>query len=403
MTQLSLNRLPRRLSIQIMKQVAGGKEIPEEVASQIATKSDGVPLFVEELTQMVIRAGLIHEVDGRFELTGPLPELAIPSTLQDSLTARLDQLSPVRESVQLEAVLGREFSYELIRAVSPLDEVDLTQHLDQLVNNEFLYQRGALPETIYIFKHALIQDAAYNSLLISRRQQYHQDVAQVLEQQFPEAIETQPELIDHHYTEAGFNQEAVNYWQQAGKIAMQRSANVEAVNHLTRGLELLNTQQDSRERAQQELTLQIAMGTTLLATKGFAAPEVELVLNRARDLCQQVGETPQNFPVLFGLYSYFIARGESQAARELVDQLERQANRQQDSAPILMAHRGLMTMHWSSGELNHAREHMEKTIAIYEPQKHLSLWPSSMVRTPGSADYPSELSFCGSSAIQTRH
>jgi len=239
LTQISLNRLPRSLATDMMARLTGGKELPKEVVSQIVAKSDGVPLFLEELTRMVIESGLLPEVDGRYELSGPLPALAIPSTLQDSLTARLDQLSSVRESVQLAAVLGREFSYELIRAVSPLDDAALTQHLEQLVTSEFLYQRGVSPESSYIFKHALIQDAAYNSLLISRRQQYHQQVVQVLEERFPEAIETQPELVAHHYTEAGFNQQAVNYWQQAGQIAVRRSANFEAVNHISGGLGLL--------------------------------------------------------------------------------------------------------------------------------------------------------------------
>ena len=240
LTQISLNRLPRRLATDMMARLTGGKEFPEDVVIQIATKSDGVPLFVEELTRMVIESGILREVGDHYELSGPLPALAIPSTLQDSLTARLDRLVVVKE-----VVLGREFSYELIQAVSPLDDHALLSHLDQLVIGEFLYGRGVPPDSSYTFKHALIQDAAYNSLLISRRQQYHQRVGQVLEERFPEIVETQPEILAHHFTEAGlnqdagFNQQAANYWQQAGQTAMRRSANVEAANHLTKGLELL--------------------------------------------------------------------------------------------------------------------------------------------------------------------
>ncbi|MCH9018150.1 MAG: AAA family ATPase, partial [Chloroflexi bacterium] len=195
LTQITLSRLPRRLTTDMMSGLTGGKEIPEEVVTQIAAKSDGVPLFVEELTRMVVESGLIREVDGRYELSGPLPALAIPSTLQDSLTARLDRLSAVRETVQLAAVLGREFSHELIRAVSPMDDATLAQHLEHLVTSEFLFRRGIPPEANYSFKHALVQDAAYNSLLISRRQQYHQQTANALVERFANTLDAQPELL----------------------------------------------------------------------------------------------------------------------------------------------------------------------------------------------------------------
>ena len=173
LTQITLNRLPQRLATEMMAPLTDGKELPEEEVAQIAAKSDGVPLFVEELTQMVIESGLLREVDGRYELTGPLTALTIPSTLQDSLTARLDRLGEVKEVVQLASVLGREFIYQLIQAVYHRDEAPLTDHLKQSVASEFLYQQCVVPEASYIFKHALIRDAAYNSLLISRRQQYH--------------------------------------------------------------------------------------------------------------------------------------------------------------------------------------------------------------------------------------
>ena len=270
-TQINLNRLPQRLATDLIALVTGGKELPEEVIDQIASKSDEVPLFVEELTQMVIESGLLREMDGRYELTGPLTDLAIPSTLQDSLTARLDRLGEVKEVVQLASVLGREFIYQLIQAVSQQDDAPLSDHLRQLVAGEFLYQQGVLPEASYIFKHALIQDAAYNSLLISRRQQYHQLVAQVYEESFHETVESQPELLAHHYTEAGLNQQAVPYWQQAGQIAVRRSANVEAVNHFTKGLELLEALPDTQERDSQEAELQTFLGQCLIQVRGFGS------------------------------------------------------------------------------------------------------------------------------------
>ncbi len=284
--------------------LTGGKALPAAVVQQVVAKTDGIPLFVEELVKMILESGLVREEADRYVLTGPLPPLAIPSTLHDSLMARLDRLSAARDLAQLGAVLGREFAYELLQAVSPLDETTLQQGLAQLVDAELVYQRGLPPQSRYIFKHALIQEAAYQSLLRSTRQRYHQRTAQVLEAQFPETVETQPELVAHHYTEAGLAEQAIPYWQRAGQRASERSAYVEAIGHLTKGLEVLQALPDTPERAQQELDLQIALGQAFIATKGQAAPEVGHVFNRARELCQQVGEPPQLFRVLNGA-AYF--------------------------------------------------------------------------------------------------
>lgn len=373
LTQITLNRLTQRLATYMMARLTGGKELPEEVVTQIAAKSDGVPLFVEELTQMVIESGLLREVDGRYELNGLLPALAIPSTLQDSLTARLDRLSSVRESVQLAAVLGRVFNYELIKAVSHLDEAALAQHLNQLVSSEFLYQRGMPPESNYIFKHALIQDAAYNSLLISRRQQYHRQVALTLEERFPEAVETQPELIAYHFTEAGFNQQAVTYWQKAGQIAMRRSANVEALNHLQRGLELLETLPDSPDRVLQEVTLQTMLGQSSMQIRGWAAPEVRQAFSRARELTDQIGGTSQYFQVMFGLYLYFHVRAEFQSALEVAEECLEAAQRAQEPVPLLVAHRILGCALMKMGKPAAAREHFQEAIFRHDIEHHRSL------------------------------
>ena len=236
LTQVTLSRLPRRQAAELTGRVAHGKALPAEVVEQIVAKTDGVPLFVEELTKMVLESDLLQEREEGYALTGPLPPLAIPTTLHDSLMARLDRLATVKGLAQLGATLGHEFSYALLHAVSPWDEETLQQGLHQLVAAEFLYQRGLPPQATYLFKHTLIQEAAYQSLLKSTRQQYHQRIAQVLEAQFPETAETQPELLAYHYTEAGLNEPAIGYWQRAGERALQRSANPEAVQHLTRGL-----------------------------------------------------------------------------------------------------------------------------------------------------------------------
>jgi predicted ATPase len=224
LSPLTLQRLPSRQAAELTDRASRGKPLPAEVVEQIVARTDGVPLFVEELTRTVMESGLLQEGEERYELTGPLPPLAIPTTLHDSLMARLDRLATVKVLAQLGAMLGREFSYDLLRAVSPWDEETLRQGLRQLVEAELLYQRGLPPHATYIFKHALIQDAAYQSLLRSTRQQYHQRIAQVLEAEFPETAATQPELLAHHYTEAGLVAQAIPYWQQAGRRAAERSA-----------------------------------------------------------------------------------------------------------------------------------------------------------------------------------
>jgi predicted ATPase len=316
-TPLTLYRLSRPHAERLSVAVAGGKALPAEVIQQVVSKTDGVPLFVEELTKMVLETDLLREHEDHYALTGPLPPLAIPTTLHDSLMARLDRLAPIKLVAQLGATIGRQFSYELFRAVSPLDETTLQQGLRQLVEAELLYQQGSLPQATYTFKHALIQDAAYQSLLRSTRQQFPQRIAQVLAEQFPETAETQPELLAHHYTAVGLSEHAIGYWQRAGRKAYERSANVEAIAHLTQGLALLTTLPETPARAQQELDLQIALGPALSATKGPAAPEVEQTYARARVLCAQVGDTPQLFPTLGGLWRFYYARGALRTAREL--------------------------------------------------------------------------------------
>jgi predicted ATPase/class 3 adenylate cyclase len=338
LTQVTLARLPRRQAAEMTGQVAHRKALPPEVVEQVVAKTDGVPLFVEELTKMVLESGLLQEREERYELTGPLPPLAIPATLHDSLMARLDRLATVKGLAQLGATLGREFSYELLQAVSPWDEGTLRRGLQQLVEAEFLYQQGLPPQATFLFKHALIQDAAYQSLLKSTRQQYHQHIAQVLEARFPEICEMQPELLAHHLTEAGLYAQAIGYWQKAGQRAIERSANLEAIGHLTTGLDLLKTLPDTPARAQQELALHMALGTALVSAKGLSAPEVEHAYVRARELCQQVGDAPDLFPVLWGLSVTHVQQGKLQIARELAEQCLTLAQHLHDAALLLEAH-----------------------------------------------------------------
>jgi predicted ATPase len=373
LTQMTLNRLPRRQAAEMADRVAHGKALPLEVVEQVVAKTDGVPLFVEELTKMLLESGLLQEREERYELTGLLPPLAIPATLHDSLMARLDRLATVKGLAQLGATLGREFPYALLQAVAPWDEATVRRGLHQLVEAEFLYQQGLPPQATYVFKHALIQDAAYQSLLRSTRQQYHQRIAQVLAEHFPETAETQPELVAQHYTAASLWELAVPYWQHAGQRALARSATLEAVVHLTKGLEVLGTLPDTPERVQQELSLQTTLGTALMAAKGQAAPEVGQAYARARELCRHVGETPQLFPVLFGLWRFYQVRAEHQTARELAEQCFSLAQRVQAPTLLLEAHFALGVSILWHGEVVPARAHLEQGIALYNPQEHRAL------------------------------
>jgi class 3 adenylate cyclase/predicted ATPase len=369
LTQVTLNRLPRRQAAEMIARVAHGKALPPAVVEQVVAKTDGVPLFVEELTKMVLESGLLQEREERYELPGPLPPLAIPTTLHDSLMARLDRLATVKSLAQLGATLGREFSYDLLHAVSPWDEGTLQHGLHQLVEAEFLYQQGLPPQATYLFKHALIQDAAYQSLLKSTRQQHHQHIAQVLEARFPERCETQPELLAHHFTEAGLIEQAISYWQRAGQQASERSANLEAISHFTTGIELLKTLPETPEHTQHALTLHIALGAALQMAKGLGAPEVEHAYTQARALCQQVGETPQLVPVLFGLWRFSMARSQFQTARELGETLLRLAQRAHDPALSVIAHYALGWTWCCLGALSAARTHLEEGSVRYMPDQ----------------------------------
>jgi predicted ATPase len=361
--------------------VAHGKALPPEVVEQVVAKTDGVPLFVEELTKMVLESGLLQEQEERHALTGPLPPLAIPTTLHDSLMARLDRLASVKALAQLGATLGREFAHDLLQAVAPWDEGTLQRGLQQLIAAEFLYQQGPPPQVTYRFKHALIQEAAYQSLLKSTRQRYHRQIAQVMEARFPDICDTQPELVAHHYTAAGLSIPAIRYWRRAGQRAVQRSAHLEAVAHLRKGLELLATLPETPERAQQELDLQATLGPALMALKGYAAPEVADAYARAHELCEQVGDTPQLCEVLVGLCVFYQERAELRTAHELAQQLLSVAQRLQDPVGLLWAHNVLGYTLRLMGEFVHARTHLEQSLALYN--RHTPPTSYSFVFNPG--------------------
>jgi len=369
-TQVALNRLTKRQIGEMMVLKSGIQKIPQHVVDQVVERTDGVPLFVEEFTTMIVEAGAVRDVNGDAELSATFPVHEIPATLQDLLMARLDRMASNIDVVQLGATIGREFTYELVQAVSPLEETELQQELGKLVEAELLFQRGRAPRVRYMFKHALIQDAAYQSLLKKKRQQFHLQIAEVLEGRFPETRESQPELVAHHFTEAAEASKAVSYWDRAGERALRRCAHLEAIEHLSRGLELLGTLPETPERHTQEIRMHVSLGVPLQSTKGYSAPEVQDNYARAHELCQRLGLTAQLFPVLYGLFRYYMLQANYARAEELGDQLVGMADQTQNPNFLVAAHRAMGGPLVYQGHHNRALPHLKKVISI-EPTPEL--------------------------------
>ncbi len=372
-TMLTLNRLDRRDRIVLVEQIAGGKPLPEEVSEQIADRTDGVPLFVEELTKSVLESGVLREEEHRYVLDRALPPFAIPTTLQDSLMARLDRLASVRLVAQIGAAIGREFSYALLRAVSRLPEDELQAAVGRLVSSELVFQRGMPPDAIYSFKHALVQDAAHGSLLRGSRQQLHAQIADALETHSPELMDSQPELFAQHYAEAGLVEKSVAYWDQAGRRSAARSAMAEAAAQLQKGLDQLALLPENRQRQQQELEFWSALGAALRFVKGQATPEMGQAYARARELWEQLGFPAEYLQIPYGQSRYHGYRGEFDLAQRLDEDLLRLSRQRNDSAGLVLAHqssgRNLMLV----GRFASSRSHLEEVLAFYDPISHGSL------------------------------
>jgi class 3 adenylate cyclase/predicted ATPase len=367
-TALTMNRLGRRQVAALVKRVSAGKALPGEVLDQILARTDGVPLFVEELTKAVLESGLLTEAGDRYELSGPLPPLAIPTTLHDSLMARLDRLAPVKEVAQTGAVVGREFAHELVAAVSPLPENKLREALDQLVASELVFRRGTPPDATYNFKHALVQDAAYLSLLKSRRQQLHAKIAEVLERQFPH---TALEVLAHHLTEAQQYAQAVPKWLAAGQAATTRSAYAEAAANLRRGLEVVGQIADPTRQIGEEIRLQNALGFALIA-RG-PVPDVADAYERARALCSHVDLPRELFTARFGLWFFSHMRLDLEGTARFSDELLAMVEEEDDSALALEAHHAAWTTGWPRGELEKSLAHAAAGIDLYSRERHHTL------------------------------
>jgi hypothetical protein len=368
-TTITLTRLGRREAEGLVDRIAGGKPLPRDVLEQILAHTDGVPLFVEELTKTVLEGSLLRAEADRYVLAGPLPPLAIPTTLHDSLMARLDRLAPFREVVQIGAALGRDFSYELLRAVAGLPDARLQDALRDLVHSELVFCRGTPPNSVYTFKHALVQDAAYATMLRSRRQQLHARIATTLESQFPEIAATQLELLAHHCTEAGLNEKAVEYWAKSGQHAVMRSAMTEAETLLRKGLVLLDGLPDTIWRRDRELDLQIALGHALTATQGYGAPAVGEAYGRARQLCDQRNHPDKLLSVLRAQWNYHAYKNEARPMRQLAADIRGLSEIQDDN---ITRYIGCWASWWPClvlGDLVGAEIHFERGFALYDAAK----------------------------------
>jgi predicted ATPase len=369
-SMLALNRLEGRDGAALVRRLAGNAGLSQETVEEIVERADGVPLFVEELTKAVVESGDLDNRVGAVLAASPLPNLAIPATLHASLIARLDRLGPTaKEIAQIGAVIGREFSHELIQPVAQRPEPDLATALDRLTNAGLLFRRGVPPHSWYLFKHALVQDAAYATLLRARRRQLHEAIAAALERRFPETVATQPELLAHHCTEAGLTEPAVQYWRRAGERALERSANLEAIAHFTRGIQLLNSLPQSRQRDEQELIFQAALVAPLWTSRGFGSPEAERASRRALELCERAPpDTAAHFQALYGLAYAYLIRGDLRRARPLAEQLLDLAERLRDPERLAYAHFEMGCELLWSAELVAARAHLEQGIALYDPE-----------------------------------
>jgi class 3 adenylate cyclase/predicted ATPase/energy-coupling factor transporter ATP-binding protein EcfA2 len=362
-TQISINRLTRKQSGRMVRLLANNKDLPVSVFNEILNKTDGTPFFVEELTKMVLESDILKETHEYYELAGPASKLAIPSTLQDSLMARLDRLGASKELAQLSATLGREFSYNVLAAVTGNAQENLALKLSQLVSKELLYQRGLPPGSNYTFRHALVHEVAYESLLKKTRQKYHRKIAEILATKFPEQIQENPEIMAHHCHEAGDYDSATQYWSRAGKLAIQRSANSDATVHLTNAILALDNLPEGPKKAEAELQIQAALGLAYMLLKGYSAEEVQSAYGRAYDLCRYIGKSSSTFPVLCGLWEFYLVRAELDTAQDLAVQLQSTIpDKDSHTDFFLEAQRILGATSFWRGDFTSAEHHLQRAL-----------------------------------------
>ena len=367
-TSLTLNRLGREETEAIVGKITLGKTLPPELLADIAAKTDGVPLFIEELTKTVLESGMLREADNAYVLDRPLEALAIPTSLHDSLMARLDRMQPVKEVAQTAACIGREFDYRVMAAVMPPPESALGEALEQLSAAELIFRRGVPPDATYMFKHALVRDAAYESLLKSKRQMLHARILEALE-----AADAAPEILALHAKEAGLTEKAIGYYQRAGERALARPAFAEAIASLRQGIALIDTMGGKRHWRERELELQIQLCQAYFGDFGYGAPETAEVFRRALDLVERLGDTHLWFPVVYGNWAGHYVRAELPDALRLAREMTDAADRQGDDGAAVIAHRVLGTSEMIMGRFAIAREHLERALKRYDPDRHRAL------------------------------
>ncbi|MFQ5930123.1 MAG: adenylate/guanylate cyclase domain-containing protein, partial [Acidobacteriota bacterium] len=372
-SQLRLDPLPPESAGELLEAMLGNDPALQSLQRLLIERTEGNPFFLEESVRTLVERKVLVGERRNYRLSGPIENIQVPATVQAVLAARIDRLQPEEKRLlQSAAVIGKDVPFVLLQAIADQSDEELRRNLNRLQAGEFLYETSLFPDLEYTFKHALTQEVAYNSVLMERRRVLHERTAQAIEGLYQARLEEHYSHLAYHYSRSGTTQKAVEYLKLAGQQAVQRSANAEAISYFTSALELLKTLPTSPERVQQELTLQIAMGVPLVATKGHGSPEVEKAYTRARELCQQVGETPQLFPALVGLYRYYNLRAELRTSRELAEQIMSLARNTQDPALLLQAHRALgETLLWR-GEIAESQTNLEQAIVLYNPQKHHS-------------------------------
>src|SRR4051794_8236665 len=361
-TMHSLTRLSHTEVKAMIRDLLRGGSMPQPLLDQIIEKADGVPLFIEELTNSMLSAPL--RTRGTFERAAQPALLRVPDTLSDALMERLDRVAPSRRLAQIAAVIGREFSYDLLSAASQIDEDDMLSALSLLEQADIIYRVGISPFLRFAFKHALLRDAIYDSLLRTKRQQIHADIAATLEHYFPELAESQPEVLAYHYQEAGNHQLAIRCWFTSGQRALAHSANVEAIASFRKALQPLNALPETPERTKLEADIQLALGIPLIAVQGYASLEVCEAFSRARTLCMQLGNIPEYFQALFGLWGHSWMGGKNDDARRLADEFLSRSQLLSEPVPLMVAHRVLGSTLLTIGEFRSSAEHFEESIKL---------------------------------------
>jgi class 3 adenylate cyclase/predicted ATPase len=371
-TFLTLSRLPRRHSAELLASVTGGKAFPPEVEQAILAKTDGVPLYLEELARNLLESGLLIEENNSFSLKAPLKDLSIPDSLQGLLMERIDRLGPTKEIIQVGAAIGREFGYELLRGVVDVTESQLKNALHLFVESGLIFQEGEIPTAKFQFKHMLLQEAAYSTLPKKSRRALHARIAKILESRFAERVKVEPELLAYHFEQAGLIGQAVDYWHLAARRDVERSANIEALNHFNSALTLLKDLPAGTERDALELDLLIARGAPMVTVKGYASQESERNYLRARELSRENSDSDHHFLAVWGLWVFHLVRGPLTKACVLAEDLLSWATHRHNPDLLIRAHESVGSTYSFLGRFDEAKTHLLAAKALYDPDGHRS-------------------------------